>query len=303
MQEASPLVPAGTLRIDELTAEERAVYATLKPERLPEHVAIIMDGNGRWAGSRSLKRFLGHQQGANSVQLVTETASRIGLPWLTLYAFSLENNLRRPRAEVNFLMRLLKTYLETNVQRMMDNNVRMRYIGRTHELPAEVQEKMRWAEEATARNTGTTLTLALNYGGRSELVDAFRALAAEMKHKHISPERITEEDIHRHLYTAHMPDPDLLIRTSGEMRLSNYLLWQIAYTEIYVTERLWPDFRGIHLLEAIADFQRRERRYGGLSESVGEVEENPERIQDRGRVDYFGSLQEAFDRRRHAPYW
>ena len=269
---------AATLRIDELPAEERAVYETLKPERLPQHVAIIMDGNGRWAGHRSLKRFLGHQQGAKSVQLVMETASRIGLPWLTLYAFSLENNLRRPRAEVNFLMRLLKSYLESNLQRMMDNNVRMKYIGRTHELPAEVQEKMRWAEEATARNTGTTLTLALNYGGRSELVDAFRGLAAEMKHKHLSAERITEEDIHRHLYTAHMPDPDLLIRTSGEMRLSNYLLWQVAYTEIFVTERLWPDFRGIHLLEAIAAFQQRERRYGGLSESVGEVEENPERI-------------------------
>ena len=272
------MIPAGKLRIDDLTAEERAVYATLKPDRLPEHVAIIMDGNGRWAGHRSLKRFLGHQQGANSVQLVTETASRIGLPWLTLYAFSLENNLRRPRAEVNFLMRLLKTYLESNLQRMMDNNVRIRYIGRTHELPAEVQEKMRWAEETTARNTGTTLTLALNYGGRSELVDAFRALAAEMKQKHLASERITEEDIHRHLYTAHMPDPDLLIRTSGEMRLSNYLLWQIAYTEIYVTERLWPDFRGIHLLEAIADFQSRERRYGGLSDRVGEVEEDPDRI-------------------------
>ena len=269
---------AGTLRIDELTAEERAVYATLKPDRLPEHVAIIMDGNGRWAGHRSLKRFLGHQQGANSVQLVTETASRIGLPWLTLYAFSLENNLRRPRAEVNFLMRLLKTYLESNLQRMMDNNVRMRYIGRIHELPIEVQEKMRWAEEATARNTGTTLTLALNYGGRSELVDAFRALAAEMMQKQLGPERITEEDIHRHLYTAHMPDPDLLIRTSGEMRLSNYLLWQIAYTEIFVTERLWPDFRGIHLLEAIAEFQRRDRRYGGLGEGCGEVEEDPDRI-------------------------
>jgi len=165
---------------------------------------------------------------------------------------------------------------------MMDNNVRMRYIGRTHELPPEVQDKMAWAAEATARNTGTTLTLALNYGGRSELVDAFRGLAAEMKHTHLSPDRITEEDIHRHLYTAHMPDPDLLIRTSGEMRLSNYLLWQIAYTEIFVTERLWPDFRGIHLLEAIADFQRRERRYGGLGEGSadgsGEVDEEAERL-------------------------
>jgi len=212
----------GTLRIDELTSDERAIYASLKPERLPDHVAIIMDGNGRWAGRRSLKRFLGHQQGAKSVQLVTETASRIGLPWLTLYAFSLENNLRRPKAEVTFLMRLLKSYLESNVQRMMDNNVRIRYIGRTHDLPSEVQDKMRWAEETTTRNTGTTLTLALNYGARSEMVDAFRGLAAEMRLKHIPPDRITEEDIHRHLYTAHMPDPDLLIRTSGEMRVSNY---------------------------------------------------------------------------------
>ena len=276
--EASPLYPSRTLRVHELTSEERAVYATLKPECLPAHVAIIMDGNGRWAGHRSLKRFQGHQQGAKSVQLVTETASRIGLPWLTLYAFSLENSLRRPRAEVNFLMRLLKTYLESNLQRMMDNNVRMKYIGRIHELPPEVQDKMAWAADATARNTGTTLTLALNYGGRSELVDAFRSLATEIEVKRISPDRITEEDIHRHLYTADMPDPDLLIRTSGEMRLSNYLLWQVAYTEIFVTERLWPDFRGIHLLEAIADFQRRERRYGGLGEGSGEVDEEAERV-------------------------
>src|SRR5580692_293592 len=212
IDEASPLSSSSTLRIDELTAEERAVYATLKPERLPEHIAIIMDGNGRWAGRRSLKRFLGHQQGAKSVQLVTETASRIGLPWLTLYAFSLENNLRRPRAEVNFLMRLLKSYLENNVQRMMDNNVRIRYIGRTHELPREVQDKMAWAADTTSRNNGTTLTLALNYGGRSEMVDAFRSLAEEIRNKHIVPERISEADINRHLYTAHMPDPDPLLR-------------------------------------------------------------------------------------------
>jgi undecaprenyl diphosphate synthase len=277
------LYPSGTLRIHELTAEERAVYATLKPERLPAHVAIIMDGNGRWAGRRSLPRVLGHRQGAKCVQLVTETASRIGLPWLTLYAFSLENNLRRPRAEVNFLMRLLKSYLESNLERMMANNVRIRYIGRTHELPDEVQDKMNWAAEATARNTGTTLTLALNYGGRSEMVDAFRALAAEMKQKQMSPERIGEEDIHRHLYTAHMPDPDLLIRTSGEMRVSNYLLWQIAYAEIFVTERLWPDFRGLHLLEAIADFQRRERRYGGLGENSGETDAETEQIRIAAR--------------------
>jgi undecaprenyl diphosphate synthase len=270
--------PSPATRIHELNAEERAVYDMLKAERLPQHVAIIMDGNGRWAGRRSLKRFVGHQQGAKTVQLVTETAARIGLPWLTLYAFSLENNLRRPRAEVNFLMRLLRTYLDDNLERMNRNNIRMRYIGRTHDLPPEVQDKMRWVEEATARNTGTTLTLALNYGGRSELVDAFRGLAAEMRHKHVSLEQITEEDIHRHLYTAQMPDPDLLIRTSGEQRISNFLLWQIAYTEIFVTERYWPDFRGVHLLEAIADFQRRERRYGGIGEDSGEVEEDSETI-------------------------
>jgi undecaprenyl diphosphate synthase len=252
---------------------------------MPAHVAIIMDGNGRWAGMRSLKRFLGHQQGAKSVQLVTETASRIGLPWLTLYAFSLENNLRRPRSEVNFLMRLLKSYLESNLQRMMDNNVRIRYIGRTRELPPEVQDKMLWAADATSKNTGTTLTLALNYGGRSELVDAFRSLAAEAAHTGLRLDRLTEEDVHRHLYTAQMPDPDLVIRTSGEMRLSNYLLWQIAYAEIFVTERYWPDFRGVHLLEAIAAYQRRERRYGGLSETESDAESTLEEEHASARSD------------------
>ncbi len=232
---------------------------------MPKHVAIIMDGNGRWAGKRSLKRFLGHQQGAASIQYVVETASRIDLPWLTLYAFSLENNLRRPRTEVNFLMRLLRTYLVNNVQRMNDDNVRIAYIGRTDDLPSEVREKMQWAAEATAHNTGTVLTLALNYGARCELTDAFRSLAREAAAKNLSLERISEEDVSRHLYTAHMPDPDLVVRTSGEFRVSNFLLWQMAYSEIYVTDRLWPDFRGIHLLEAIADYQRRERRYGGLS--------------------------------------
>jgi undecaprenyl diphosphate synthase len=272
------LYPSPNLRIDELSPDERAIYDALKPDAMPEHVAIIMDGNGRWAGRQSLKRFLGHQQGARSVQMVTETASRIGLPWLTLYAFSLENNLRRPRAEVNFLMRLMKVYLEGNLRRMMDNNVRIRYIGRTHELPPDVQDRMRWAEEETAGNTGTTLTLALNYGGRTELVDAFRRLAVEVEQKKLTPEQIDEAAIHRNLYTAHMPDPDLLIRTSGEMRISNFLPWQIAYTEIFVTDRLWPDFRGQHLLEAIADYQRRERRYGGLGRNCGEVEEDLSRI-------------------------
>jgi undecaprenyl diphosphate synthase len=263
-------------RAHELSPEEQAIYRTLDPERMPEHIAIIMDGNGRWAGRRSLKRFLGHQQGAESVQFVVETASRINLPWLTLYAFSLENNLKRPKTEVNFLMRLLRSYLINNVGRMNDNNVRIAYIGRTQELPSEVQEQMQQAAEATARNTGTVLTLALNYGARSEIIDAFASLARERAAAGRSAEAISEDDLHRHLYTAHMPDPDLVVRTSGEMRISNFLLWQIAYSEIFVTDRFWPDFRGLHLLEAIAEYQRRERRYGGLKERSPSDEEIPE---------------------------
>jgi undecaprenyl diphosphate synthase len=267
-------------RLHELSAEEAAVYRQLDPQRLPQHVAIIMDGNGRWAGKRALKRFLGHQQGAESVQFVVETASRINLPFLTLYAFSLENNLRRPRSEVNFLMKLLRSYLVGNVKRMNDNNVRMEYIGRIQELPSEVRDTMQWASEATARNTGTTLTLALNYGSRSEIVDAARSvvsnLIAEAHQRGCSLEdliqvdgleaRLDEHHISDALYTRHMPDPDLVIRTSGEQRISNFLLWQIAYSEIFITDRLWPDFRGLHLLEAIEDYQRRERRFGGLAD-------------------------------------
>ncbi len=272
-------------KLHELTVDERAVYDQLDPTRIPQHVAIIMDGNGRWAGKRALKRFLGHQQGSEAVQYVVETASRIDLPWLTLYAFSLENNLRRPKAEVSFLMKLLKSYLISNVKRMNDNNIRMAYIGRTAELPEEVQDAMRWAEQQTAKNTGTTLTLALNYGSRSEIVDSARSLLrnllAEADQRGISLQdmlaaegledairtRIDEQHMAAHLYTAHMPDPDLVIRTSGEQRISNFLLWQIAYAEIFVTDRLWPDFRGAHLLEAIAAYQRRERRFGGLVDS------------------------------------
>jgi len=262
-------------RWQELSADEQRLYLTLDPAKLPQHVAIIMDGNGRWAGKRALKRFLGHQQGAESVQYVVETASRINLPWITLYAFSLENNLRRPKAEVGFLMKLLRSYLTGNVKRMNDNNIRMAYIGRTHELPADVQETMRWAEAETAHNTGTTLTLALNYGSRSEIVDSMRnillKLATEAKQTGRSVEdllaELSECDISKNLYTAHMPDPDLIIRTSGEQRISNFLLWQIAYSEIFVTDRLWPDFRGLHLLEAIQNYQQRERRFGGLGES------------------------------------
>ena len=275
------LHPSTTSRVHELSPEEQSVYRQLDPNKIPQHVAIIMDGNGRWAGKRSLKRFLGHQQGAESVQFVVETASRIDLPYLTLYAFSLENNLRRPKSEVNFLMKLLRNYLIGNVKRMNDNNVRMAYIGRIHELPTEVQDTMQWASEATAKNTGTTLTLALNYGARSEIVDAVRKiltnLTTEAHTRGCSVEdllgagaldALDEHDISHALYTGHMPDPDLVIRTSGEQRISNFLLWQIAYSEFLVTDRLWPDFRGIHLLEAIADYQQRERRFGGLTDSV-----------------------------------
>ena len=261
----------GPSRIHELSAEELAIYRQLDPEQLPKHVAIIMDGNGRWAGQRRLQRFFGHQQGAESVQYVVETASRIDLPWLTLYAFSLENNLRRPETEVSFLMRLLRTYLVNNVKRMNDNNVRIAYIGRIKDLPQEVQETMQWAAERTASNTGTTLTLALNYGARVEIVDAvrdaLRKIAAEQSGSPSLEEllsKFNEQHISQALYTAHMPDPDLVIRTSGEMRISNFLLWQIAYSEIYVTDRFWPDFRGKHFLDAVREYQCRERRFGGL---------------------------------------
>ncbi len=282
-------------RVHELSPEEVAVYRQLAPDRLPQHIAIIMDGNGRWAGKRALKRFLGHQQGAESVQYVVETASRIDLPYLTLYAFSLENNLRRPKQEVTFLMKLLKSYLVGNVKRMNDNNVRMNYIGRTHELPAEVQETMQWAMESTGKNTGTTLTLALNYGSRSEIVDAMRRivtdLAAEAHSRGCSVDDLLgmgaldtfgEASVSRALYTAGTPDPDLVIRTSGEQRISNFLLWQIAYAEIFVTDRLWPDFRGLHLLEAIADYQRRDRRFGGLNDS--ETDENLSSLEPADQV-------------------
>jgi len=261
-------------RWQELSADEQRLYLTLDLTRIPQHVAIIMDGNGRWAGRRALKRFLGHQQGAESVQYVAETASRINLPWLTLYAFSVENNLRRPRSEVSFLMKLLRGYLSGNVKRMNDNNIRVAYVGRITELPADVQETMQWAQEATAKNTGTTLTIALNYGSRAEIVDAMRTVMTRLLEQsrrtgRDMQELLAEVDecaLNNALYTAHMPDPDLIIRTSGEQRISNFFLWQIAYSEIFVTDRYWPDFRGIHLLEAIQNYQQRERRFGGLGE-------------------------------------
>ena len=231
-----------------------------------------MDGNGRWARRRHMPRVAGHRAGVTAVRATVETAARIGLPALTLYAFSEENWKKRPRTEVNFLMRLLGRYLKAEVPTLNQNNIRLEYIGRLHELPDDVQERMEWARNSTAANTGMTLTLALNYSARSEIVDALRSLVnAASRNGGLEHLRIDEETVASHLYTALLPDPDLVIRTSGEMRLSNFLLWQLAYAEIYVTATLWPDFRGLHLLEAIAEFQKRERRYGGLAHPEDEV--------------------------------
>jgi undecaprenyl diphosphate synthase len=253
-------VPAG------LDHKEAEIYQRLDPERLPRHIAVIMDGNGRWARRRHLPRIAGHRAGVTSVRFVVETASRIGIPWLTLYAFSEENWKKRPKSEVSFLMSLLCRYLRQEVPTLHKNNVRLEYIGRLHELPSVVQEKMDWAKNETAHNTGMVLTLALNYSARTELVDAFQSLVnAATSNGGIDHLKIDEQAVSRHLYTRHLPDPDLVIRTSGEMRLSNFLLWQLAYAEIYVTPTLWPEFRGVHLLEGIEEYQKRDRRYGGLN--------------------------------------
>jgi undecaprenyl diphosphate synthase len=253
-----------------LDRKEAEVYRHLDPARLPRHIAIIMDGNGRWAKRRHLPRVAGHRAGVAAVRSTVETAARIHIPALTLYAFSEENWKKRPKSEVDFLMRLLSRYLKAEVSTLNKNNIRLEYIGRQQELPPDVQERMCWAREATAHNSGMVLTLALNYSARSELVDAFRSMVnAAAQNGGIDHLRIDEDTVSRHLYTRHLPDPDLVVRTSGEMRLSNFLLWQLAYAEIYVTSTLWPDFRGVHLLEGIAEYQKRERRYGGLNHSDG----------------------------------
>jgi len=250
-----------------LDRKEAEAFERLDPQRLPKHIAIIMDGNGRWARRRHLPRVAGHRAGVASVRSTVETAARIGIPALTLYAFSEENWKKRPKSEVDFLMGLLSRYLKQEVPTLNKNDIRLEYIGREHELPVAVQEKMGWARDATRHNRGMVLTLALNYSARTELVDAFRALVdAAARNGGVEHLQISEEAIGRHLYTRHLPDPDLVIRTSGEMRLSNFLLWQLAYAEIYVTPTLWPEFRGLHLLEAVAEYQKRERRYGGLAD-------------------------------------
>jgi undecaprenyl diphosphate synthase len=229
-------------------------------ERLPAHVAIIMDGNGRWAAGRHLPRVEGHRAGIDAVRDTVETAARLGIDVLTLYAFSVEN-WKRPRTEVSTLMLLLKRYLRSELNTLLRNNIRFRVIGRMEELAPDIQDELRQAMDRTAKNGGMLFNIALNYGGRAEIVDAARrAIAAGLR-----PEDLDEQRFAGFLYTAGQPDPDLMIRTSGEMRVSNYLLWQIAYAEIYVTDTLWPDFRRRHLLEAVLAYQKRERRYGGIS--------------------------------------
>jgi undecaprenyl diphosphate synthase len=228
-------------------------------EQLPAHVAIIMDGNGRWAALRHLSRVEGHRAGIDSVRDVVESSARLGIDVLTLYAFSIEN-WKRPRAEINTLMMLLKRYIRLELGTLLRNNIRFRVIGRPEELAADVQHELEIGIRRTDGNTGMLFNIALNYGGRAEIVDAARrAIAAG-----IPADDLDERRFSGFLYTAGQPDPDLLIRTSGEMRVSNFLLWQIAYSEIWVTETLWPDFRRRDLLEAIVAYQKRDRRYGGI---------------------------------------
>jgi len=241
----------------------------IDPERLPAHIAIIMDGNGRWARRRSLPRAAGHKAGIEPVRTTVETCSRLGIQALTLYAFSVEN-WKRPRTEVDMLWRLLRIYTRRELPEMMRNGIRFTCMGRLDALPAQVRRELDATIEATANNSGMRLNLALNYGGRSELVDAVNAIVDNARREgRLDSLEIDEEAIAARLYTAGLPDPDLLIRTSGEMRVSNFLLWQIAYAELYVTDTLWPDFRRTDLLHAILDYQKRDRRFGGLSLETG----------------------------------
>jgi len=238
---------------------EASLARSLNMDALPAHVAIIMDGNGRWAAQRHLPRVEGHRAGIDSVRDIVETSARVGIPVLTLYAFSVEN-WKRPLSEVSTLMRLLKRYLRLELNTLLQNNIRFQVIGREEDLAADVREELQAAQLRTAGNTGMLFNIALNYSGRAEIVEAARrALEAG-----VQPADLDERRFADFLYTKGQPDPDLLIRTSGEMRVSNFLLWQIAYAEIWVTDTLWPDFRCRHLLEAIAAFQKRDRRYGGI---------------------------------------
>lgn len=236
---------------------------------LPNHIAIIMDGNGRWAKSRGKHRVSGHREGVRSVKVIVEACARLGVKYLTLYTFSTEN-WKRPKDEVSTLMRLLVSSLRSELDNLHENNVRFMTMGELTRLPADAQTEVHRAVEKTARNTGLTLNLALSYSGRWDIVRAMKKIAMDARSGRISPEDVDERLISSILSTAHLPDPDLLIRTSGELRLSNFLLWELAYTELYISERYWPDFRTHELCEAIRSFQGRERRFGQVSEQLKE---------------------------------
>jgi undecaprenyl diphosphate synthase len=245
---------------------DRGLVDQVNFANLPVHVAVIMDGNGRWAAQRHLPRVEGHRAGIDAVRDTVETAARLGIQVLTLYAFSVEN-WKRPAAEVGTLMMLLKRYLRSELRTILANNIRFRVIGRMEALASDIQDELNHAMDRTSGNSGMLFNIALNYGGRAEIVDAARrAIEAGIR-----AEDLDEEQFARFLYTAGQPDPDLLVRTSGEMRVSNYLLWQIAYAEIYVTDTLWPDFRRRHLIEAVLAYQKRERRYGGITSSPAAI--------------------------------
>ncbi len=253
LQDILSVVPAGS--------PEEALARQVNFARLPQHVAVIMDGNGRWAAQRHLPRVEGHRAGIDSVRDIVESSARLGIKVLTLYAFSVEN-WKRPIAEVSTLMSLLKRYLRLELNTLLRNDIRFGVIGREEELAPDVRRELKMAEEQTARNAGMLFNIALNYGGRAEIVEAARRAIASG----IEASDLNEQHFSDFLYTAGQPDPDLLIRTSGEMRVSNFLLWQIAYAEIWVTDTLWPDFRKRHLLEAILAYQKRDRRYGGINQ-------------------------------------
>jgi undecaprenyl diphosphate synthase len=239
--------------------------SNIDPEKVPRHVAIIMDGNGRWARKRALNRILGHEEGTESVRVIVRTSRNIGIKWLTLYAFS-EENWKRPKYEVDALMVILKRFLKSELQEMLENGIRFQTIGKTDKLPQNVRELLDETIKKTSLNTDMVLTLALSYGGRQEITRAVHRIAEKVEAGDLQSGEITEELVSNYLYTSGIPDPDLLIRTSGEYRISNFLLWQIAYTEIYITSTLWPDFREEEFLFSIKEFQKRERRFGATGE-------------------------------------
>jgi undecaprenyl diphosphate synthase len=244
-------------------SRDEVLLGAIAWDRLPRHVAIIMDGNGRWAAQRGQPRIAGHKAGVEAVRAAVDTGARLGLNALTLYAFSTEN-WKRPRYEIDALMRMLRRYLRLELDAIDKQDIKFQTIGRIGALAENVRKEIARATERTARNKGMILSVALNYGGRSEIVDAVRAAVRRLMDEGARPDEITEERIASELYTRNLPELDLLVRTSGELRISNFLLWQSAYSEIYVTETLWPDFRRVHLLEAVVDYQRRDRRFGGL---------------------------------------